>query len=849
MPKLAIVSGEFPHGVSIYETSGGRLINAIARRGEFTDFAFFNSTDPDIAVKLSLIPDLTCVLLLGEQALTCITGWSKLLDWHGSVMHRGDFAIQSPLCASTHVVACFSPFKHDPYRTFSGEIMRVIQLAFDISTGLPVTPLNPVIHQIKNLGELSAWVKSAEFTLSKTAVIDTEYGEDGVPYLVGVSSVDNPTVIKSISQPWMFLSDLQFLLNNADQLIMHHAPADVRALGKLGLNIPDRVKIIDTLQLHALIESAYPHRLSFVARTFVPFAHEWKYLGQSADNEVKVYYNALDVLYTGQAFLNMLDYAMKEDPGLLTVYNEEVEPNIIRMALIEDTGIRVDESIRDKLRTALINEAENAENAIQLAINPAVESRIVAMQREIASLDTKLEKFKQQVSDAVISRLTCGHVPNLSKTVSRKCASCLLAKQEFKDRMEAFSVLKKSRDTIRNKIKLLTNRGFNPRSDDDLRWYICSVLRATTGKRTDTGKVSVNVKALSNASRKFANDPVISAVWKSRHARKLISTFVEVACDSAGYTHPPVRMHGTATGRPASGTDKNGEEGKNGNELVYNAFNIPEDMRCIYVPAPGCVFINADFKDLEGRLMALFSGDETMCQLFREGRDRHSFLASQMYGCREDEAKTREIEVGGVRRTLRYMSKKIAHGIPYGMKEIGVASNLQITLDEAKRGYATFYKIFPKVRLYQQALLEHVFGNNNYGGKRLLHTIFGRRRRFNGLREIMENEAFAFPAQCGGASVWYRKVEELCCRNSLKLKLGYGRFVIGTYDSFVIEVPASHVTEACAWIKRVLESPIAKLSQTPGASLMPTSLPVDVKVGEEYSFGEGAKWFQDLTCR
>lgn len=799
------------------ESENSRKIHAIVDAGDGVE-------------NLAVMPNLKAVLLLGEAALYAVTGWKGIANWHGSVMNRGDFARRSPLCNRVLVVPCFHP------RDVLGNPQRPHLLTFMQTLEKLRRCLSDATRPTRPMPEIAAVTEHGVITratrLWRRVVCDTEYGENGVPWLVGLADADAPTNVLSVRNPALYADELRELFNRAKETVMHHAPADVAALEKIGVPVPATCRIVDTLQLHALLEPDLHHSLSFVARTTLTGICEWKYMrGDALNGE---WYNALDVCYTGLVAEKLRDDMTAA--GLWEVYDNEVEPNILRMADIERVGIRIDLTQRDKLREKLRIEAAEAFAKAQELTAPEIGVKLDNMQRRANVAKAAMKDDEERIRNEERGALTCGHEPAL-KSRSKKCPRCGEAFDRAKRRIADLAPMKKMAAKLAGAAKRLESKRFNPASPDDLRWYVCEVLKVKTGKRTDTGKASVDMKTL----RKFAHDPVIHEVWKGKHADKLRSTFVEVAVDERGVTHPPVRMHGTGTGRPASGRDKNGEEEKSGNEYAYNAFNIPEKMRVIYVPDPGDAFVNLDFKDLEGRLMGLYSADPMMCKLFSEGRDRHGYLAAKVYGIDEKEAKKVMIRIGASEKSARSVTKTVAHGIPYGMKPEGVARNLQIPPQEAVRVYKQFFLEFPLVGDFQQALLRHVFDEGN----RMLRTAFNRRRRYLGEREVQENEALAQPAQGGGASVWYRSVEKLCEPRSLKLRIGFGRFVIGTYDSFLLSVPKGREEEAAAWAAELLSRPLPALTRLPGASLMPVGLPVDWKTGSEYSFGEGAALLED----
>ena len=224
-------------------------------------------------------------------------------------------------------------------------------------------------------------------------------------------------------------------------------------------------------------------------------------------------------------------------------------------------------------------------------------------------------------------------------------------------------------------------------------------------KKTKTGQYVTSEEALTQLKHRA---PIVENILAYRGLRKLLSTYVEalpkLINKHTGHIHTSLNQAITATGRLSS-SDPNlqnipvkGEDGK--------------ELRRCFIPEPGCLFFSADYSQIELRVMAHLSGDEGLIDAFRNGYDIHAATAARIF------KETME----HVTRDQRSMAKRANFGIIYGITVFGLAQNLDIDRNEAKKLIDDYFQSFPKVKEYMERCKETA------RSKGYAETIFHRRR-------------------------------------------------------------------------------------------------------------------------
>ena len=308
---------------------------------------------------------------------------------------------------------------------------------------------------------------------------------------------------------------------------------------------------------------------------------------------------------------------------------------------------------------------------------------------------------------------------------------------------------------------------------------------------------------------KLAPDyPVVDDILEYRKYMKLIGTYVNgliAAADRDGVVHTSFRQTGTATGRLSSAEP--------------NLQNIPvrtpegRELRRFFKARPGHLLIDADYSQIELRLLAAISGDERMLAAFAGGEDIHTATASAVFGVPK-EAVTTE---------LRKRAKAVNFGIVYGIGEYSLSDDLGISIAAAKRYISGYLDTYPGVRDYLSSAVE--------SAKKLGYTdtLFGRRRYIpelsspNGtLRKFGERVAMNSPIQGTAADII--KIAMIKTSDALAASGIDAKLIMQVHDELIIDAAAADAGKAAAILKDSMENAVD----------LPVKLTVEVTSGERW---------------
>ena len=300
------------------------------------------------------------------------------------------------------------------------------------------------------------------------------------------------------------------------------------------------------------------------------------------------------------------------------------------------------------------------------------------------------------------------------------------------------SVLKEEMKKIENDIYKLAGVEFNISSPAQVGEILFDHMKLDDKvKKTKGGKYSTSEDVLLKLKHK---NPIVGKILDVRGLRKLLSTYVEalplLINPITGRIHTTYNQTVTATGRLSSTNP--------------NMQNIPvrsdegREIRKAFIPAEGNVFFSADYSQIELRLVADMSGDETMVNAFNNNEDIHTLTASRIYHVKPED----------VTPDQRRKAKTANFGILYGISAFGLAQRLEIPRAEAKMLMDGYFEMFPKVKEYMDYAIER--------GKQqeYVTTIFGRRRMLPDInsrnaivRGFSERNAINAPIQGSAADI------------------------------------------------------------------------------------------------
>lgn len=319
---------------------------------------------------------------------------------------------------------------------------------------------------------------------------------------------------------------------------------------------------------------------------------------------------------------------------------------------------------------------------------------------------------------------------------------------------------------------------FNINSPAQLGEVLFEKMGLKSGKRSKTGKYSTNAEIL----EKLAEDnEVVRYILRYRQYQKLYSTYIDgfrpLIDEKTDLVHTTFNQTVTSTGRLSS--------------MNPNLQNIPiredegRELRKLFVAKRGNVFIDADYSQIELRLLAHFSDCKELIEAYEAGQDVHAFTASQVFN----------VPMGEVTPEMRRQAKAVNFGIIYGISEFGLAKNLNMPVKTAKEYIETYFKHYGAVKEYMNSNVEfarkHGYVSTMTGRKRYIKEINS--SNYN-LRQFGERAAMNMPLQ--GTSADIIKIAMVNIRRALKRENMSARLILQVHDELVIEAPEAELDRA-----------------------------------------------------
>lgn len=345
---------------------------------------------------------------------------------------------------------------------------------------------------------------------------------------------------------------------------------------------------------------------------------------------------------------------------------------------------------------------------------------------------------------------------------------------------------------------------FNINSPKQLGVLLFEKMKLPGGKKTKTG-----YSTAADVLEKLAPDhQIVADILEYRQLAKLKSTYADGLAnyiDEGGRIHSTFNQTITATGRISS--------------TEPNLQNIPVRtelgrlLRKVFIPKEGYVFLDADYSQIELRVLAHMSGDEKLIQAYREAQDIHRITASQVFHVPFDQ----------VTSLQRRNAKAVNFGIVYGISSFGLSQDLSITRKEAAKYIEDYFKTYPKIKGFLDGLVEQA--------KELgyVSTMFGRRRPVPELRSsnfmqrsFGERVAMNSPIQGTAADIIkiaMNRVSRRLREENLKSKL-----ILQVHDELLIETAREEETRVAAILEEEMK----------GAADLSVALEVDMHTGENW---------------
>ena len=360
-------------------------------------------------------------------------------------------------------------------------------------------------------------------------------------------------------------------------------------------------------------------------------------------------------------------------------------------------------------------------------------------------------------------------------------------------------------DVLMEKIYALAGEEFNILSPKQLGHILFDKLGLPPVKKTKTG-YSTNAEVLEKLRPRHE---IVGKVLDYRQLTKLNSTYVEglgkvIAAD--GRIHTSFQNTVTATGRLSS-TEPNLQ-----NIPVRTALGA--EMRKMFVAPAGKVLVDADYSQIELRLLAHMSGDTAMIDGFNSGVDIHTVTASQVFGLPQD----------AVPPELRRAAKAVNFGIVYGISAYSLSEDIHVTVAQAKEYMEKYFGHYSGVRSY----MDRVVAQGREDG--WVSTLYGRRRwlpelkssNFN-TRSFGERVALNMPIQGTAADII--KLAMIRVDNRLHAEGLEARLVLQVHDELIVECPEGEAEQVKALLQREME----------GVAALSVPLVADAKAGHTWA--------------
>ncbi|WP_314703849.1 DNA polymerase I [Stomatobaculum longum] len=373
------------------------------------------------------------------------------------------------------------------------------------------------------------------------------------------------------------------------------------------------------------------------------------------------------------------------------------------------------------------------------------------------------------------------------------------------EKLKAFSdELESEIHRIEDEIFAETGEEFNLNSPKQLGEILFDKMKLPYGKKTKSG-YSTAADILEKLAPEY---PVVKKILRYRMLTKLNSTY---ALGLAAYIQADGRIHGsfhqtiTATGRISSANP--------------NLQNIPirtemgSRVRAVFVPAPGKVFVDADYSQIELRILAALSGDENLIAAYRDAVDVHAVTASQVFHVPLDE----------VTPLQRRNAKAVNFGVVYGISAFGLSEDLSISRNEAKEYINRYFESYPEVKRFLDRQIKEA---KEYGFTR---TLFGRIRPVPELKSsnFMQRafgERVAMNAPIQGTAADIMKIAMVKVRRALESENLDARIVLQIHDELLVEADETVAPRVLELLKETMRN----------AAELRVSLEVDAHIGNSW---------------
>ena len=427
---------------------------------------------------------------------------------------------------------------------------------------------------------------------------------------------------------------------------------------------------------------------------------------------------------------------------------------------------KLNDLILEELNILVDEEEQNTQLSFD-AFNSVDEGKI---QEKICKYAKYIYRCKEKYEEALKQREEYKLFNEIEMPLMR-----VLAEMEYtgvlvdSDMLKEYSiVLNRKVDELTKEIWDLAQTEFNVNSPKQLGEVLFEKLNLPVIKKTKNG-YSTDSEVLEKLAPEH---PIIDKILEYRVMSKLKATYVDGMIGLINpYTH---RIHAkfnqtvTATGR-ISCTEPNLQN-------IPIRTELGRELRKVFIAREGYVLLDADYSQVELRVLANMSGDKTMIKAFNSGVDIHAVTASQVFNVPIDE----------VTKQMRGEAKAVNFGIVYGISDYGLATNIKTSRKKAKEYIEKYFETYPKIKEYMDNSI------SSCKEKGYVETLWGRRRyvpeiKSNNYNVRQFGERVAMNAPIQGTAADIIKIAMVNIENELEERMLQSKLILQVHDELVIE--------------------------------------------------------------
>ncbi len=444
------------------------------------------------------------------------------------------------------------------------------------------------------------------------------------------------------------------------------------------------------------------------------------------------------------------------------------------------SGYTISDTVARYLGVSIDLDQHEPQAGEQVTLSFADDKQLVC--REAVAIRAAAPLMEEQLRSQGVWQLATSLEFPLVPVLSRMEHSGILVDNEYLDKLNTDFGQKMT--SLEQTIQESAGEDFNVNSNVQLQRILFEKLALAKTRRIKTG-YSTDAAELEKLS---GSHPIIAALLEYREVSKLKNGFTEMLLalidQKSHRIHTTYEQTTAATGRLSS--------------TAPNLQNIPirgdtgRQIRRAFIAPPGHVLLSADYSQIELRVLAHLSEDETFCQAFAQGHDFHATIAAKVYG----------VGLSDVTSAMRNQVKQFSYGIAYGMSTYGVSQRLGVEMDEAASFVETYYAQFPKLREFLARQVEKAkidgFTTTMFGRRRYLPELASSNFR---LRALGERMALNAPIQGSAADIIKKAMIDV---DAVLRREPVGKMLLTVHDELVFEVPADQLGRARTLIERAM---------------------------------------------